>query len=86
VEDKMTKFSYDDFRSAIDDAFTARICDPTVFWNETDGFYVAPSRKLVPNRDYCVGAANYILPSGKKSLSTSRKSFSKTVNDIREQA
>jgi len=57
------KLSHADYRATCNEAFTVKISDPSVFWNQTDGFYVAPSAQLVPNTDLCVGLAYYSRPA-----------------------
>src|SRR3989304_7335784 len=59
--EKKMKLSHADYRATCNEAFTVKISDPSVFWNQTDGFYVAPSAQLVPNTDLCVGLAYYSL-------------------------
>ena len=77
--------SHTSYRSACDQAFRARMSDPTVYWNADDGFYVAPSRDLAPNRDYCVGLAYYSLNNNSdRSLSGTRREYQPLAAGIRK--
>lgn len=79
------KLSHNDYRSACDEAFRVNMCNPTVYWNATDGFYVSPSSDLVPNQDYRVGAAYYCLNNNsERSLSGSRREYRPVAADIRK--
>lgn len=79
------KLSHENYRVACDDAFRVNICNPTVFWSATDGFYVAPSRDLVPNGNLRVGLAYYNLNmDGARSLSGSRSEYRPIAAGIRK--
>ena len=79
------KLSHADYRLACAQAFQANMSDPSVFWNKIDGFYVAPSRRLAPNHDYCVGLAYYDLNNDSaRSLSGSRREYQPIARGIRE--
>ena len=78
------KLSHADYRATCNEAFTVKISDPSVFWNQTDGFYVAPSAQLVPNTDLCVGLAYYSLNNNcARSLSGSRREYAPIAQGIR---
>ena len=80
---KKINLSYNDYHTAINEAFGANISNPSVFWNSTDGFYVSPSSDLVPNDDYCVGSASYGANTGGRSMSGSRAEYAPIARGIR---
>ena len=78
------KLSHADYRAACNEAFRANISDPSVFWNAADGFYVAPSARLAPNNDLCIGLAYYSLNNDSaRSPSGSRTEYAPIARGIR---
>lgn len=79
------KLSNSTYRAAINSAFAANISDPSIFWNPSIGFYVAPSSRLAPNDDYCVGQAYYSLNNnGEQNFSGSRSEYQPLAAGIRK--
>ena len=57
---------YRGFRAAVlEGHYSAHCCNPTVFYNSDNGFYVQPDTHLIPNNDYRVGACNFNANTGK---------------------
>lgn len=78
------KLSYNDYRAACNEVFSAKIMNPTIYYNPTDGFYVAPSRDLVPNSDTSLGLAFYVANTGDRSHTGSRREYRPIADAIRE--
>jgi len=78
------KLSYGDYRTACNEAFSANMHNPTVYYNPSDGFYVAPSSDLVPNTDTVISLAYYSANSGERSLTGSRREYTPIARAIRE--
>lgn len=79
------KLSYTDFKKTCDDAYSANISNPTVFWNPEDGFYVSPAANLVPNSDLEIGLAYYSLNNNcARSLPGRRQQYNPIARAIRE--
>ena len=79
---KKINLSHRGYREAVDEAFRANICNPSIFWNGNDGFYVSPSSDLVPNSDFCLGLAVYSA-SGDRSFSGSRTEYKRFADAVR---
>ena len=79
------KLSHRNYRNACDEAFSANMSNPTIFWNPDDGFYVSPSSDLVPNDDLRIGLAYYCLNNGgNRSFSGSRREYRPLATGIRK--
>ncbi len=63
------------YRRAVSEGFTVNMYNPTLFWNLSDGFYVAPSRDLVPNRSPEIGRFSYDANTGNPSMTGSRREY-----------
>lgn len=77
--------SYTGYRDACNEAYRVNMSNPTVYWNHSDGFYIAPSKSLVANDDLTVGLAYYCLNNGSKpSLSGTRREYQPIARAIRK--
>ncbi len=76
--------SYPAYRRAVNDGFTVKICNPTLFWNLREGFYVSPSRDLVPNSNPEIGQFSYNANTGDPSMTGSRREYAIVRTAIEE--
>ena len=78
------RLSYKNYREACAEGFSVTMCNPTIYWNRKDGFYVAPSRNLIPNEDLSLGLCYYDANSGCRSHRGTRREYKPILAGIKK--
>lgn len=81
---KKITLSYTSYKSAVKKAFTASCLNPTVFYNPVNGFYVRPSKNLVPTDDTEIGLAFYNLNTNRPSMRGTRREYQPIMRAIKK--